>query len=250
MHPHRLVCAREFLSPRLFLAIVFSAIMAAGCAALGLEDVNIISIEEEWEMGRQLEEELARELEVSQDAALTRMGERIVVQTPMAGRDWRFYVVEDQTVNAFNVPGGLIYVYTGLIDMAADENELAAVVAHEIGHGVARHGTQRLTRQYGLAVLAGVVLGEEPGVLQQIVAEVVAAGAIARFSRAQEYEADELGVRYMATAGYDPRGMIAFFERLLELQRREPGTVEQFFATHPATADRIQRVEAEIEGLE
>jgi beta-barrel assembly-enhancing protease len=200
-------------------------------------------------MGRQFEAELAEELELSEDPALTRMGERIVSQTEMADLPWRFYVVRDETVNAFNVPGGLVYVHSGLIEAAGDEDELAAVVGHEIGHGVARHGTERLTQQYGMAVLAGVVLGEDPGVVSEIVAQVVAAGAVARFSREQEFEADELGVRHMADAGYDPEGMVSFLQRLLELQEREPGTVERFFATHPATEDRIEEVEGQIEEM-
>lgn len=216
---------------------------------LGMGGVNLISVEEEWEMGRQFEAELAQELTLREDAALTRMGERIVAETEMADLPWRFYVVEEEAINAFNVPGGLVYVYSGLIEATGSEDELAAVVGHEIGHGVGRHGTERLTRQYGLSVLASLVLGEDPGLLSEIVAEVVAAGAVAQFSRSQEFEADELGVRHMASAGYDPEGMVVFLGRLLELRERSPGAVEQFFATHPDTEDRIERIEDQIEEI-
>lgn len=231
------------------LATVFTSLVLAGCAAVDADGVNLISVEEEWEMGQEFEAELAEELDVSRDPGLTEMGESIVAQTRKSDLPWRFYVVQDETVNAFNVPGGLVYVHSGLIDQAGDEHQIAAVVAHEIGHGVARHGTERLTRQYGLSVLAGVVLGEDPGLVQQIVAEVVAAGTIARFSQAQEFEADELGVRYLAEAGYDPEGMIRLLESLMELQERDPGTVEQFFATHPSTEERISRVRELIDAL-
>jgi len=231
------------LHPRLLLLLfLLSPFLLAGCAVTETGGINLISVEEEWEMGKEFEAELAEELDVSQSPDLTEMGERIVAQTRKSDLPWRFYVVQDDSVNAFNVPGGLVYVHSGLIEQVDDETEIAAVVAHEIGHGVARHGTERLTRQYGLAVLAGVVLGEEPGVIQQIVAEIVAAGTIARFSREQEFEADELGVQYMNDAGYDPNGMIRLLERLLDLQEREPGTVEQFFATHPSTDERIDAV--------
>jgi beta-barrel assembly-enhancing protease len=226
------------------IAIVF----LAGCAAMGTGGVNLISIEEEWEMGQEFEAQLAEELEVSQSASLTSMGERIVAETELAHLPWRFYVVEDDSVNAFNVPGGLVYVNSGLINRV-DSEQVAAVVAHEIGHGVARHGTQRLTQQYGLAMLAGAVLGEEPGVIQQIVAQIAAAGTIARFSRSQEHEADELGVRFMHQANYDPAAMIRMLEYLRELQQREPGAVEQFFATHPAIDDRIRRVQELVDAL-
>jgi beta-barrel assembly-enhancing protease len=220
----------------------------AGCAAMGTGGVNLISIEEEWEMGKQFEAELAEELEVSQSASLTAMGERLIAETDMAHLPWRFYVVEDDAVNAFNVPGGLVYVNAGLIRRVGDE-QVAAVVAHEIGHGVARHGTQRLTQQYGLALLAGAVLGEEPGVVGQIVAQIAAAGTIARFSRSQEHEADELGVRFMHQANYDPQAMVRMLEYLLELQQSEPGAVEQFFATHPSIDDRIRNVQALVDAL-
>ncbi|MFU8831891.1 MAG: M48 family metallopeptidase [Wenzhouxiangella sp.] len=228
------------------VAILFFFVGLAGCAALGTNGVNLISVEEEWEMGQQLEAQIAEELDVSQDPGLTAMGEQIVATTEMGHLPWRFYVVRDESVNAFNVPGGLVYVNSGLIEQAGSEDEVAAVVAHEIGHGVARHGTQRLTRQYGLSVLAGLVLGQDPGLLQQIATEIVAAGTIAQFSRAQEFEADELGVRHMADANHDPRGMVQLLQRLMELQERDPGAVQQFFATHPSPQDRIANVEEMI----
>lgn len=226
---------------------------AAGCATLGLATEPIISVEEEWEMGYQLEEELEEELTLSDDRDLVgpveRIGEAILVETEKADLDWRFHVVEDETVNAFNVPGGLVYVHRGLIEEADDEDELAAVIGHEIGHGVARHGAQRLSQQYELSLLAQAVLGEDPGLIQEIAAQIAAAGALARSSREQEFEADELGVAYMHEAGYEPQGMVRFFERLLELRERDPGTVERFFATHPDLEDRIDEVRAQIETL-
>lgn len=224
-----------------------------GCALLGIGGANLISIEEEWEMGRQLEAELAEELTLSDDPAVneyvSRIGELLVSQTEMADLDWRFHVVEESDVNAFNVPGGLVYVNTGLISEAGNAAEFVSVIGHELGHGVERHGTERLSRQYELSVLAAVVLGQDPGVLQQIVAQIVSAGAIAQFSQEQEFEADEVGLDLMVDGGFHPRGMVALLERLLELREREPGTVEQLFATHPAVPERIERVEADIEAL-
>ena len=241
----------SFLFPLAFGLLLGSAV---GCATLGLGGVNLISIEEEWEMGRELEAELAEELTLSDDRVVTeyvnRIGELLVSHSDLADLDWRFHVVEDPAINAFNVPGGLVYVNTGLIAEVDHAAELVGVIGHELGHGVARHGTERLTQQYGLAILAGIVLGEEPGTLQQIVAQVVAAGAIAQFSQEQEHEADELGVQFMALEGYHPEGMIILLERLMELQEREPGSVEQFFGTHPGLPDRIAHIEDEMEAWE
>ncbi|MFW5973266.1 MAG: M48 family metallopeptidase [Bacteroidota bacterium] len=218
----------------------------AGCAALGLGGINLISVEEEWQLGRQIEQEIAQEMPVRQDSRISRIGNQMASQTELSGRPWRFYVIEQDEVNAFNAPGGLVYIYRGLINTVASEQELAGVIAHEVGHGAARHGTQRLTRQYGISVLANVVLGGDPGILEEIVASLVAGGAMAQFSQQQEYEADRLGIRYLSRAGYDPRGLVSFFETLIEMRERQPGTVEQFFATHPPTPDRIERAEAEI----
>jgi beta-barrel assembly-enhancing protease len=232
------------------LSLLLQMALLSGCATLGLGGFNIISVEQEWELGREIEEELAQQLTLSSDAEVNRyvreMGEAIASRTALGDRDWRFHVVEDDAVNAFNAPGGLVYVNTGLIRTAENASELAAVVAHEVGHGVARHGTQRLSQQYGVAVLAGLILGDDPGLLAEIAASLAAAGAMARSSREDEFEADELGIRFMADAGYHPAGMVSFFQRLLELQQREPGRVERFFASHPATEERIQRAEVLI----
>lgn len=235
------------------LLLPLTAAVVSGCATLGLGGFNIISLEQEWELGREIEREIGEQLTLSTDAELTgyvrNLGERIVAGTPMSGLEWRFHVVEDEAVNAFNAPGGLVYVNTGLIREAENASELSAVMAHEVGHGVARHGTQRLSQQYGVAVLAGLILGDDPGLLAEIAASIAAAGTMARFSREDEFEADELGVTFTVEAGYHPRGMVTFFQRLLELQQREPGSVERFFATHPATQERIDRVEDMVEGM-
>src|SRR6185436_1530727 len=123
--------------------------------------------------------------------------------------------------------GGHVYVNTGLIHAAENASQLAGVMAHEINHVVARHSTEQISRQYGLSILASLVLGQNPGVLSQIAAQIVAGGALARFSREAEREADELGIRAMYAAGYDPRGMASMFRQLLAHQQRSPSRVEQ-----------------------
>ena len=231
------------------VAMVFwVSLLLAGCQALGTSGINLISVEEEWELGEQFEAELAQELDPHEDPMITRIGERIVAETRKADLPWRFYVVEDESINAFNVPGGLVYLHSGLIEQASD-GEIAAVIGHEVGHGVARHGTQRMTQQYGLSILAGAVLGEDPGVISEIVAQIVAGGTIAQFSQAQEFEADDLGVRFLDDAGYDPEGMVALLERFLALQETDPGQMQQFFATHPSTEERLERVREQIRDM-
>ncbi len=221
----------------------------SGCATIGLGDFNLISLDEEWEMGQQLERDVAQQVTLSNDRTLNnyvnQLGQRIVAQTELSGQPWRFHVVQDDAINAFNVPGGLVYVNTGLIAAAENTAELAGVIAHEISHGVERHGTERLTKAYGLNVGAALLLGQDPGVASQIAAQIVGGGAIAKFSRDDEREADRLGVRYMARAGYNPEGMATMFQKLIADRQRSPGSAEQFFSTHPLTEDRIADVRRE-----
>jgi predicted Zn-dependent protease len=222
--------------------------MALGCATTGVNqgDVNLVSLDEEWQMGQQLERELATRLRLVNDPTtvsyVSQIGMKIVRQTELANAPWEFHVVADPEINAFNVPGGHVYVNTGLIQAAGNAAELAGVIAHEIGHGVSRHATERISKVSGINLGAGLLLGSNPSTVKQIAAQIVAGGAVAKFSRADEREADRLGVQYMYDAGYDPRGMAGMFEKLLATRKRRPSSVEQFFATHPLAEDRIQSV--------
>jgi predicted Zn-dependent protease len=241
------------LPAALFAAAAAAAVLvAASCATGGVNqgDVNLVSVEEEWRLGQQLERDLAGELRLVDDRAalgyVRAVGQRIVRQTELADLPWEFHVVADPEVNAFNIPGGHVYVHTGLLTAADNAAELAAVMSHEIAHGVSRHGTEQLTRGYGLNLAAGLLLGEDPAAYQQVLAQLAGAGTVARFSRGAETEADDLGLAYMQRAGYDPRGMVTMFEELLSRRRRDPGAVDRFFATHPLTEDRIDRIRRRI----
>ena len=226
------------------LAFALVTFLAAGCGSGGGGDFNLISIEEEWQLGRQLSQEVAKQVRFNNDPAVNAyvrsMGQRIVSTTNMANLPWEFHVVDDPSINAFAIPGGHIYVHTGLIQNADNASELAGVMAHEISHVLARHSTEQISRQYGLSILAGLVLGQNPGQLAQIAAQIAGSGALARFSREAEREADELGIQAMYAAGYDPLGMATMFEELLENRDSQPGRVAQFFSTHPLTEERIR----------
>lgn len=237
------------------LLAVLLALCLQSCVCTGVNrgDVNLVSLEAEWEMGAQLAQELARELTLVEDpvaqAYLEEVGERIVAQTELADRPWRFHLVADPAINAFVIPGGHVYVHTGLIAAADNAAELTSVMAHEIGHGIARHSTERMTKLYGINFVAELLLGERPGLVEQIAAQLIGSGAVAKFSRDDEREADALGVRYMYEAGYDPAAMATMFETLLEQRRRRPNVVERFFTSHPLTEERIENVARAAEEL-
>ncbi|HEX2836390.1 MAG TPA: M48 family metallopeptidase [Thermoanaerobaculia bacterium] len=234
-----------------FAAVALVTLFSIHCGSVGGGggDFNLISIEEEWQLGQQLSQDVAKQVRFNNDPAVNayvqQLGQRIVANAPAPFNQlpWQFHVVEDPSLNAFAIPGGHVYVHTGLIANAETASELAGVMAHEISHVTARHTTEQISRQYGLSVLAGLVLGQDPGALQQIAAQIVAGGALARFSREAEREADELGIQAMARAGYDPRGMASMFRVLLAHSQRNPSRVEQFFATHPTTEERIRDAE-------
>jgi predicted Zn-dependent protease len=138
------------------------------------------------------------------------------------------------------VPGGLVYVHTGLLAKSGSAAEFAGALAHEIGHGVARHGTQRLSQQQEANLLASILLGSDPSAVAQIGAQVAAAGAFARFSRDDEREADQLAVQLMAATGYNPEGLARLLQRLLESGAGGGG----FFSSHPNPQERMQNVRA------
>ena len=232
---------RLLLPFALAAALFVGVIPFYGCATLG--GANYVSLEEEWQLGRELEADLNRQLNLVNDATLQRyvesMGQQLVRGTTMANLPWRFHVVADDQINAFNIPGGVVYVNTGLIARAGSASELAGAMAHEVAHGVARHGTQRLSKAYEANILAGVLLGGNPGLVEQLATQVVAQGAFAKFSRTDEREADRLGVGYMVDAGWNPEGLAQMLERIME-----GGGGGGFFSTHPNPQERVQNVRA------
>lgn len=234
-----------------FLAVVLVGVLSAGCGSGGLgASGNSVSLDQEWQLGNQMAAQVAQQMQLSNDptakAYLTQMGERIHAQTPLAGRPFTFDIVNDPSVNAFSVPGGHIYINSGLVAHAEKADELAAVVAHEISHVVARHVIKQIETQQEIGAIGSILLGQKPGAIQQLLAQVIAGGAMARFSRADEKEADDLGLQYMAKAGYDPHGMLDMFQRLLSLEKGGDTSVSRFFADHPGTQDRINDISGKI----
>ena len=226
---------------RLRVFALGALVAVAGCATLAGQ--NYYSVEQEWELGQQIERQLADDLRLTNDATVAgyvrEMGQRMVRQTGASNLPWRFYVVRDDAINAFNVPGGLVYVNTGLIENVGSAGELARSIAHEIAHGIERHGTQRLSKANEANAIAGAVLGRSPGAATQVAAQIAAQGAFASFSRADEREADAIGVRIMAESGYDPEGLARLLERLAQNER---GGGVGFLRTHPLSSARMETV--------
>jgi predicted Zn-dependent protease len=241
--------------PLTTLAAVALTTLTAACASAGPNkgQFNVVSLQEEWQLGQQLNRDVSRQMRLVNDPAaneyINLVGQRLAATTYYRDLPWRFHIVEDRSINAFTIPGGHIYVNTGLIRAADNVAELAGVIAHELGHGVSRHGTEMLTKQYGFSVVTGLVLGNNPAIYQQLLAQIVGGGLFAKYSRDAEREADARGVQEMYDAGYDPVGMVTMFQELLAQEKSQPSAISKFFASHPLTEERIASVRAEIATL-
>ena len=214
--------------------------------------INFYSLEREIALGKQMSHEVEREARMVYDGAITeyvnRLGQNLV-RNSEAKVPFTIKVIDSDEVNAFALPGGFLFVNTGLILKADSEAELAGVMAHEIAHVAARHGTRQATRgeliNYGSIPL--VFLGGWAGYAVRQVAAIALPMGFLRFSRGMETEADYLGLQYVYKSGYDPLAYVDFFEKIQAMERSHPGAVSKVFSTHPMTGDRIRHAQKEIQ---
>jgi len=214
--------------------------------------VNFYSLEKEIALGKQLASEVERQAKIINDPVVAEYVNRVgqnLVRNSDAKVPFTIKVIDSEEVNAFALPGGFFFVNSGLIMKADNEAELAGVMAHEIGHVAARHGTRQATRgeiaQLGMIPL--IFMGGWTGYGIYQAASVLVPVGFLKFSRAMESEADLLGLEYMYKAGYDPTAFVDFFEKIETLEKRKPGTVAKVFSTHPPTDARIQAAQKNIQ---
>jgi beta-barrel assembly-enhancing protease len=214
---------------------------------------SIVSQEKEIAVGKQFASEIDRSAKLIEDPVINEYVNR-VAQNLARNSDLTIpltvKVIDDPTINAFTLPGGFIYVNSGVLLAADEEDELAGVMAHEIGHAAARHWASQVTRstllQYAMLPLIFTPLSFPVylGVSQALNFGIPL--AFLKFSRSAEAEADFLGLQYMYKAGYDPDSYVAFFGKVLEEERRSPDSVSQVFEDHPPTPERIVKCQKEI----
>jgi beta-barrel assembly-enhancing protease len=217
--------------------------------------LNFYSIDKEMAWGKQLADEVSRESKIDDDPILTEYVNRIgqnLARNSDAKVPFTFRVIDGEEMNAFALPGGFVFVYTGLIKVASEEDEFAGALAHEIAHVAARHMTCRASeaKVAGVAgAIPGILLGGLGGIAARQAVNAAIPMTFLSFSRHDESEADFLGVQYMYAAGYDPTGAVSIFEKLESLQKTKPSAVAKVLATHPMDSDRIDKTEQEIQRI-
>ena len=221
-----------------------------------------VTPQQEQELGEAFYRRLRQTVEFVDDPEIVNylrtLGNRLAAHSSEPGRDFTFFIVREDSINAFAAPGGYIGAHSGLILAARRESELAAVIAHEIAHVTQRHlaraydSASRMNLPTAAAILAAILLSTQSGEAGQAALMSVQAGAIQRqinFTRSNEKEADRMGMQTLQAADFDPAGMPDFFDRLQQ-QSRYYGTPPPFLSTHPVTSDRIADAMSRIDQMQ
>ena len=208
-----------------------------------------VSTQQEVQMGQQESQQINSQLPLLQDPTINQyvneLGVRIASHTPRADLPWRFYVVNTDVVNAFALPGGIVYVNRGVLERASRMDELAGVLGHEIEHVVLRHSVKQMQQVQGANVGVAILCTLTNTCSNQAVGAAVNVGGTLvfdKFSRQDEVQADEGGFHNVMNAGISPEGMLSFFEKLLSEEQSSGGGasgVSAWFSDHPGTQDRI-----------
>jgi len=237
--------------PLVLLTALVGLSALAGCAmnpVTGKRELVLISEAQEIAMGNEAAPEFEKEFGGKVASAdlqqyVQSVGMRLadVSDRPMP---YTYTLVASDTPNAFALPGGNVFITAGLMRRMTNERQLAAVLGHETGHVAARHSVQQMQKQMGAQLLmeiAARATGAEGGSTTSDVANIVANMVLLKYSRDDEYQADELGVKYAAKAGYNPWGMVELLTLLKAMEESEPGRFQEMFQTHPLSSNRIER---------
>lgn len=217
---------------------------------------GLIPERDEIRLGNQIHVEITRRYQLTNEgrARVASIGQRVARASRRPNLAYRFYVLRNNQINAMSIPGGHIYVTTGLLRLANDD-ELASVLGHEVAHVVARHSLKTLQQSQALGGLVDIfgsitgIAGNSARDLGTYAARIVASGVLAAHNREEEREADFLGVRAMPGAGFNADGMITMFEKIQRLSRTEPDLIGSLFSDHPNTGERISNTRYEIDRM-
>lgn len=230
-------------------------VLLSGCSteyniATGKQESFYYSTDKEVQMGRSISRSLEEELKLADDPLLQKrvedIGKRIALVSDRKDINYYFKVLDDEEVNALSLPGGFVYVNKGLVDKVSSDDELAAVLAHEVGHIVARHSIKKLQGVMSYSFLRLLTIPLNDGGKVGTAADLAVTELLLGFSREDELLADQLAARYAKLAGYSPKAMITFLEKLEDVNRRKPLRPKNYLKTHPYVPDRIRVVKEEM----
>ena len=237
----------------IYVIFVFSVFLLSGCTtiynpATGNRETLFINTSAEVNLGKDMAKQISSEMKLLDDPLkqkrLEEIGKRVAAVSDRQDLKYSFNIIKDKEFNAFAIPGGSVYVNNGLLDAASDA-ELAAVLGHEVGHIAARHSVKRLQAVLGYQLISSIALGlsGQGQVLQavDVVFNVVTLG----YSRKDEYLADKLGIKYAKAAGFNPLGMVTFFQKL-KTESKSTGLELVFLSSHQPIDERIKQAEKEI----
>ncbi|MBM3254076.1 MAG: hypothetical protein FJZ16_07480 [Candidatus Omnitrophica bacterium] len=239
------------------ILIFLIGVILSGCAtvynpATGREELIFIDTPQEVAIGNRVAYQVERQYRISQDPALNErlniIGKNIAQVCERQDVKYRFFVIREKEINAFSIPGGYVYVNSGLMEKNSDD-ELAGVLAHEIAHVAARHSIKKMQAVMGYNLLMSLAFSHSEAVEVERTVGIAMNLVSLGYEREDEKEADRLAVRYTYKAGYDPYAIITMLEKLQKLEREDPLSTVVFLRSHPPAKERISIVEQELANL-
>ena len=234
-------------------------LLFAGCATYynpvtGKQETTIYTEQDEIDMGTAIDKKICEEFKIVENPDkifndFTKICSKMAISNDRKHLKFTFRIIENDEVNAFSLPGGFVYVYTGLLKQIQSSDELACVIGHEIGHICNRDGVHRLEKQILYSIPASILLGGSRQKVIQQAADTIFTLSMLSYSRSQEIQADTLGMTYAYRAGYNPEGLISFFKKMEELEKKQPSLRLTFLRDHPETKERIKNAEQVIKKL-
>jgi beta-barrel assembly-enhancing protease len=237
--------------------VLAPALLMSGCSTeynivTGQQESYMYSTDREVRMGQAINEQILKEYTLVDDPLVQNrveeIGRKIAAVCDRRDIEYSFRVLKDDEVNAVSLPGGFVYINSGLLERTKNDDELAGVVAHEVAHIVARHSIKKLQalNSYSLIRLLGVVAPGQSAAAMGTAADAAFVELLMGYSREDELLADQLAARYSRAAGYDPRGILNFLATLQEVNRKQPLRPKSYYKTHPYVPDRIRVVKQEL----